>query len=270
MPAPTAETLAESLRPLTAAPDRAAILCDVDGTLAPVVERAEDARVPAETAELLSELARIYACVACVSGRAALEARRLVGLDSIAYAGAHGAELLEPRSSEPLAARELGRWTGDVRRFALERAGAELGGLGVRLEDKGPIAAFHWRGAPDEEAARAALERVAAEARDAGLYEHWGRKVLEVRPPVRFDKGQAVRRLVESSGVRSALFGGDDTTDLDGFRALDALADEGSLDAALRVGVRSEEGPPAIVEEADLVVDGTGGFVLVLAALAVR
>jgi trehalose 6-phosphate phosphatase len=57
-------------------------------------------------------------------------------------------------------------------------------------------------------------------------------------------------------------------TDLDAFAALDGLVDEGGLDSAVRVGVSSDEGPPEIVERADLVVDGVAGFADVLAALA--
>jgi trehalose 6-phosphate phosphatase len=92
--------------------------------------------------------------------------------------------------------------------------------------------------------------------------------VLEIRPPVPVDKGRAVRTLVERSGSRAALFGGDDATDLDAFRALESLQAEGSLDAIVRVGVRSAEGPAEIVERADLVVDGVDGFTRVLAALS--
>jgi trehalose 6-phosphate phosphatase len=92
--------------------------------------------------------------------------------------------------------------------------------------------------------------------------------VLEVRPPVPIDKGQAVRALVERSPVRAALFAGDDVTDLDGFDALDALVSEGRIGRAVRVGLRSDEGPPEIVERADLVVDGVSGFRAVLQVLA--
>jgi trehalose 6-phosphate phosphatase len=127
--------------------------------------------------------------------------------------------------------------------------------------------AFHWRDVPDEDAARTRLEGFAHEAEAEGLDFHWGRKVLEIRPPVPVDKGQAVRELVERSGVRTALFGGDDATDLDAYAALDALVEEGKLEHAVRVGVRSDEGPAAIVERADQVVDGTEGFVAVLQAL---
>ena len=131
--------------------------------------------------------------------------------------------------------------------------------------------AFHWRGVPDEDAARTRLEGIAREAEAAGLDIHWGRKVLEIRPPVPVDKGQAVRELVERSGVRAALFGGDDATDLDAFAALDALVAEGVLDAARqgRACARTE-GPAAIVERADPSSTGTEGFVAVLEALAGR
>ena len=140
--------------------------------------------------------------------------------------------------------------------------------LRIHLEDKGPIKAFHWRGSPDEDAAETVLQGVAHEAQAAGLEIHWGRKVLEVRPPVHVDKGQAVRALIERTNVGAALYGGDDVTDLDAFDALDALTAEGVLDSAVRVGVRSSEGPAAIVERADIAVEGVRGFTEVLAVLA--
>jgi trehalose 6-phosphate phosphatase len=262
------EALAEALRPLTAEPQRAALFCDIDGTLAPIVRRAEDAHVRVEVSVLLGRLARRYGCVACISGRSAAEARRLVGVGGITYAGSHGAELLEPGSSRPHTLEAFRSWEQRVRRFALDRDTPELRRLRVRIEDKGAIAAFHWRGVPDEDAAHSHLERIAGEAEAAGLNTHWGRKVLEIRPPIPIDKGQAVRTLVERAGSRAALFGGDDATDLDAFRALETLQAEGQLEAVLRVGVRSDEGPVEIVERADLVVDGVDGFTRVLAALA--
>jgi trehalose 6-phosphate phosphatase len=260
----------EALQPLLADPPRSAVLCDIDGVLAPIVRRAEEARVSERVSVLLSRLARRFGLVACVSGRSAADARRLVGVGGIAYAGSHGAELLEPGAARPHTDQAFQEWEGRVKSFVADRDTPELRRLRVRIEDKGAIAAFHWRGVPDEEAARGRLERLAAEAEQDGLAVHWARKVLEVRPPVRFDKGRAVRSLVEAASSRAALFGGDDTTDLDAFDALTELRDEGALEAAVLVGVRSDEGPPAIVERADLVVDGVEGFTRVLAVLAGR
>src|SRR3954453_15236086 len=96
VPLPPVETIAEALRPVTERPEAAAVFCDIDGTLAPIVERADEAAVPDKTSRLLARIARRYPCVACLSGRGAAEARRIVGVGGIAYAGSHGAELLLP------------------------------------------------------------------------------------------------------------------------------------------------------------------------------
>jgi trehalose 6-phosphate phosphatase len=266
--APTAEALAEILRPLTEAPRKAAVFCDIDGTLAPIVERADDAKVPEATARLLAAIARRYGCVGCISGRSVAEARRLVGVGGIAYAGMHGVEMLWPGATRPEMSPEVSAWAERVRNFVRDNDTRELRILRVRIEDKGPIWAYHWRGAPDEPAARERVRELAEAAEQAGFQVHWGRKVLEVRPPLPIDKGQAVRALVDRLPVRSALFGGDDVTDLDAFEALDELVADGRLTHAVRVGLRSDEGPPEIVERADLVVDGVAGFRAVLQALA--
>jgi trehalose 6-phosphate phosphatase len=264
-----AQALADSLRALTENPLQAAIFCDIDGTLAPIVRRPEEAHVREEVSVLLSRLGRRYATVACVSGRPVAEARRLVGVGAIAYVGSHGAEVLHAGAKRPELVEAFASWEGRVRAFVTGRENErDFKRLRIRLEDKGPIKAFHWRGSPDEAAAETILQGVAQEAQAAGLEIHWGRKVLEVRPPVPVDKGQAVRTLVERTPVRAAMYGGDDATDLDAFDALDALTAEGRLDSAVRVGVRSAEGPAAIVSRADLVVDGVSGFTGVLAALA--
>ncbi len=264
----TSALLSEALAPLRADPARAAILLDIDGTLAPIVERAADARVPPGTRRLLAEIARRYGVVACVSGRRASEARAMVAIGTISYLGSHGAEILRAGWTEPVVDPELEDWTQRIHEFAREADTAELRRLRVRLEDKGPIVAFHWRGAPDEEAARAAIDAVAARAEGVGLRTHWGRKVVEVRPPVRIDKGAGIETFLTDTDVDVAMYVGDDRTDLDAFHALVRLADDGRISRAIRVGVRSDEGPSEIIEEADLVVDGTDGVVELLAALA--
>lgn len=265
---PTRSELEEALRPLIEVPERAAILCDVDGTIAPIVEQADLADVSERTSGLLGALGHRYAVVACVSGRAAADVRQLVGVGSIDYAGSHGAEVLPAGERESKRMPELEQEADRVRRFADELDGSNLSALRVRLEDKGPIFAFHWRGAPDEGAAQERVEQVAGAAEAEGLWTHWGRKVLEVRPPVAIDKGRAVRLLLEGRGVSAALYAGDDRTDLDGFEALVRLAAEGELETVVRVGVASDEGPPEIVEQADLAVEGVDGFIGVLAVLA--
>ena len=220
----------DRLARLRSEPGQAAVLLDVDGTLAPIVARPELAVVPEETRAEVRRLSGRYALVACISGRTGEEAARLVGVDGVVYVGVHGLEL----------APEAAPWREALRPFAEEDW--------PWLEDKGLSVAFHWREAPDEDEARRTLEAVAERARSVGLEARWGRKVLELRPPVEADKGTAVQTLLAERGLGRALYAGDDTTDLDAFRGLDGL------ELALRIAVASAEGPAELREAADLVV----------------
>ena len=268
---PTADTpdarLADALGPLRADPRRSAILLDVDGTLAPIVRYAEEAHVPEPTRGLLIEIARRYAVVACVSGRRASDARRIVSIGTISYLGSHGTELLRAGWTEPTLDPAVRDWSRRIQAFGREADSAELRRLRVRIEDKGAIVAFHWRGAPDEESARAAIDAIAARAEQGGLRTHWGRKVLEVRPPVRMDKGAGIVALLADVELDAAVYVGDDVTDLDAFRGLEELHADGRLKHVLRVSVRSDEGPSELAEEADLVVDGPEGVRALLEGL---
>jgi len=85
---------------------------------------------------------------------------------------------------------------------------------------------------------------------------------------VRIDKGAGIASFLDGTDVESAMYVGDDATDLDAFRMLGRLLEEGRLSTAVKVGVRSEEGPEEIVTEADVVVDGTDGVLELLSLLA--
>jgi trehalose 6-phosphate phosphatase len=265
-----AATLVEALEPLRSEPASAAVLLDIDGTLAPIVRHAADAHVPEATRSLLIEISKRYGVVGCVSGRRAATARQIVAIGTIAYVGNHGGELLRPGATRAEVDPELAAWTERVRKFAARAYTAEHQRMRVRSEDKDAIAAFHWRGAPDEELAAEAVRRIAEQAQAEGLAVHWGRKVLEVRPPIALDKGLGIATLLQSPPappVASALYVGDDSTDLDAFRGLRSLVSEGALTTAICAAVSSDEAPPELATEADLLVDGTGGVRGLLEAL---
>ena len=266
----TSALTSEALAPLRQNPQRTAVMFDIDGTLAPIVDQASDAHVPESTRQLLIAVARMYGLVACVSGRRASEARAMVSIGSINYVGSHGVELLRSGWTEAVLDPGVADWIRRIHEFGRENDTADIRKRRVRLEDKGPIVAFHWRGAPDEDAAKAAVDAIAERAQAAGLRTHWGRKVLEVRPPVKIDKGAGIIRLLDEVGpdIEMALYVGDDMTDLDAFRAISALAAEGRLELALRVGVHSDEGPSEISSESDFTVDGPEGVRELLALLS--
>jgi trehalose 6-phosphate phosphatase len=233
----------DALARLRDAPGSAAILLDVDGTLAPIVERPEDSAVPETTREVLRDLVGRYALVGVVTGRPGEVARALVRVDGIEVAGIHGLEL----------APEADAWRERLRAFAAT--------VDRPVEDKGLTVSFHYRTDPDPERSRVALEEVAARAGAEGLRARWGRMVLEVLPPIDADKGTAVEELLRRAGLGRALFAGDDTTDLDAFGAVERL------ELGVKVAVDSAEAPPDLLSRADLVVAGTAGLVDLLRTL---
>ena len=258
----------ELLEPLRAAPGRAAILTDFDGTLAPIVQDADAAALPDGAREVLLRLIERYGMVGAISGRRAADVRERMGLDGVAYAGNHGLELMMPGEDEAKADPSLGGREGDAATFIAAADRGRLEAAGLRLEDKGPIQALHWRGAPDEAGAEAAARAIGVEAGRAGLEPHWGRKVLELRPVGGGGKGAAVASILAEDGVDRVVYAGDDRTDVDAFRRLAELRDAGELVAAVCVGVLSAEGPPEVAEEADVTVEGPAGWLEILAWLA--
>ena len=231
---------------LAAEPATTGLFLDFDGVLAPIVARREDAEISPETRAELVRLATRYALVAVVSGRAADDVRDRVGVDGVVCVGTHGLEL------EP----EAERWRKPLAGFA---AAAPWPAHAVEL--KGLALAFHFRDRDDEAEAVRELDAIADRARAEGFLTRYGRRVLEVLPPVSADKGTAVRRLLDEHHLRRALAAGDDTTDLDSFAALDGL------DVAVRVAVASAEAPQALLDAADLVVGSPDEFLTLLRQL---
>jgi trehalose 6-phosphate phosphatase len=265
---PDAEALDQLLAPLRRDPAHSAILTDVDGTIAPIVTDPSEAGVPEGTRELLRALAERYALVGCLSGRRAMDARRVVGLDDLAYSGNHGFELLLPGDTDVRPDPSLDGHEADAPRFVAGLNRSDLDAAGIRIEDKGAIVALHWRGAPNETGAESLASEIASAAEWEGLVPHRGRKVLEIRPNVAINKGIAVAALIPARPVDHALYGGDDRTDADAFAALRTLHEDGELETAVCIAVASDESPPEVSQAADLTVPGPDGFVRVLEALA--
>lgn len=244
-----------ALAELAANPGSTALLFDIDGTLAPIVERPELARVDPEIAAGLDRLADTYALVACISGRRALEARELVGASQLEYIGLHGIERLTPGESEPEVEAGMLK-SGEAIRAISDEHAAAIDAAGIRVEDKHPITALHWRGVADERRAAKAAREVAEAAVAAGATIKPGRKVLELRPAGASDKGAAVAGLIAESGVERVLYAGDDSTDVDAFRALGQMRVDRRLRRVVRVAVASAEEPADLRSRADVVVSG--------------
>ena len=236
-------SLAQLVQPLVSDPAHGAVICDIDGTLAPIVSRPVDASVPASTLTLLERLAGIYAVVGCVTGRPAGEARRMIPIDAVAIAGNHGLEVWKDGQVE--IEPEAAKYMEAVRAAALlvENDGL-LQEYGCVFEDKGITFSIHFRNSPRKDHAVRYMEaQIVPKLERAGLEANFGRMVLEVRPPVALNKGSGVRRLRGTRVITQTLFAGDDRSDLDAF-----------AEATIKVAVGSAETPPEMIEAADAVV----------------
>jgi len=201
------------------------LLLDVDGTLAPIALHPSLARVPDDTRRVVAFLAtRDDIVVVLVSGRAAHDARRLVGVEHLWTIGNHGAEVMDP-DGDVIVDPAVSRYAEAVADTARELQPLLSAIKGVLLENKTWTLSVHYRMADEAvlPRLRGVVEGIAAHR---GLRVTAGKKVLELRPPVQVDKGTAVLRLATELGARhdrgSILFAGDDETDEDAFRVLRA------------------------------------------------
>ncbi len=253
------------LRAIVEAPDNAAVLVDFDGTLAPIVPRPEAAVALPGIAGLLRRLSEHLGVVGVISGRPPqfLRARlaeagprvRLVGLYGMAWVQA------DRLSVHPAVLP----WLAAAGQAATEAATTAPSGVVVEpktVEGAVLSVTLHWRQAPEREAwCRQAADRW---AQATGLAVQDGRMAVELRPPVPVDKGTAVAEL--ASACSSVLYAGDDLGDLAAFSVLERLGARGA--ATVRVAVVDAEVPPALVDQADLTVDGPTGLAGLLGSLA--
>ena len=269
MPLPRTPSGQAAWRALLDDPGSALLALDFDGTLAPIVDDPAAARALPEVAPTLARLSGVLRTVAIVNGRPAATAAELGGFAGVP--GLHRLVILGQYGRE--------RWdaaTGQVQTApapeGLTMARAELPAVlrvadaaAAFVEDKGSAVAVHTRRMADPLAAMERLHRpLAALAERCGLHLEPGRLVLELRPPG-MDKGAALRGLVAESGARIVVYAGDDLGDLAAYDTVDGFRREGVH--GLLICAASEE-VAALVQRADLVVDGPQGVVEWLARLA--
>jgi trehalose 6-phosphate phosphatase len=229
----------------------AGILLDVDGTLSPIAERPELARLVTGTDAVLSRLVERYRVVAAISGRTEAQLERLVDVPGVRLVGSYG----------------LGSGSVPAEVISAVLAAADQV-EGAWMETKGATIALHYRATPDAISAGRALEqRMGAIAVPAKMAVLSGKHVVELVPAGFPLKEGAVERIIESDGLRAALYAGDDIADLLAFEALDRARANGRLEHVVKVAVRGAETPEDVVAAADIVVEGVSEMVELLATL---
>ena len=243
--------MTEQLDAFVGAAESAGILLDVDGTLSPIAERPELARLVMGTDAVLSRLVERYRVVAAISGRTQDQLERLVDVDGVRLIGSYG----------------LGPGSVPADLIAVVLAAADQV-EGAWLETKGATIAVHYRATSDATSAGRQLEQLMGEIADqAEMALLSGKHVVELVPAGFPLKEGAVERIIESDALHAALYAGDDIADLLAFEALDRAHADGRLEHVVKVAVHGAETPEDLVAAADIVVEGVSEMVDLLATL---
>ena len=233
---------------------RFGLVTDVDGTVSPIVDDPDAAQVMPEHRRLLAALRAVATLVAVVSGRAAADVAQRVGVEGLVYVGNHGLERWENGRLHPMP--QIGQY-----RPALEAARDAVAARapdGMWVEDKQATLSVHYRQTADFQAVYAEYKPVIqAIAADNGLRFFEGRMIFELRPPVDADKGTAFRGLVEEYELETAVYIGDDVTDVDAMRQARHLRQSGDC-YALAIGVEAatDDTPASVRQSSDLMAKG--------------
>jgi trehalose 6-phosphate phosphatase len=243
---------------------RFGLITDVDGTISRLVDDPDAAEIVPRSRQALARLQARLPLVAVVSGRAAADVAGRVGLPGLVYVGNHGLERWQDGRIQPLA--NITQY-----RPALERAKttvSELAPEGMWVEDKEATLSVHYRLTADPAAVYEEYKPIVAEiAAEGGLRFFEGRLIFELRPPVEAHKGTALVALVEEYALDTAVFLGDDVTDVDALKAAQDLRQNGRC-YALAVGVRSDHTPASVLNHSDFLADGVDDVAELLTYLA--
>lgn len=200
---------------------------DYDGTLAPVTDNPEQARIPSSTMELLRELSKLGP-TAAVTGRPLTTIRKLVPETFSAWAGNHGAEMIPRRAGAPVSPASRRR----VRHWCEQLLVALKAFPGVWIEEKDLSLCIHYRASPDRAAARRVILQAVAKL-EPGPRVLPGKCVVNLLAPELPHKGHAVQGLLKAFRLKSAVYVGDDENDEDVFALTDPRV------CSVRVGKRA-------------------------------
>lgn len=204
------------------------LFLDYDGTLTPIADTPDKAVISKEARKMLHELSLARECkLAIVSGRSLKDIMGIIGLKDIIYSGNHGLEIHGPKLEfSSVVAPGFG---GMIKKIKAD-LGKKLARIkGVILEDKGHTLSVHYRMVKQPElplVMTAFHETTAHYLVNGKIKIKTGKMMLEVRPPINWDKGRSVMWLLARqqfiSGERRVLpvYIGDDATDEDAFAAL--------------------------------------------------
>ena len=211
-----------------------------------------EARILPVCRHFLKNLSEKTALVAVVSGRAAHVVKDMVGLDNLVYIGSHGMERWMDGHSEFVAGLEK---YPELIESTISEIKPYLNIDGIKIEDKKVTASIHYRRASDPRTARETIIDALNRAPHAkGLRIMQNKMIIELLPPADFNKGTAVTALIREHRLSSAIYIGDDVTDIDAFKAMHKATGAGFT--GLAIAVTGPDMPAELTTEVDYTLNG--------------
>ncbi|MDD5189947.1 MAG: trehalose-phosphatase [Dehalococcoidales bacterium] len=229
------------------------LITDIDGTIAPISSDLLHTVIPPENLRALAVLSQKLALVAVVSGRGAAEVQRMINIPNVKYVGHYGLEWSENGhfTLHPAAVRYLPAVRGLVADIEILRHRDD-----IVFQDKGATLSLHFHRSREPEATeQLILETLHRSPHIAGLRVLVEKTGFGIVPPVDYNKGDAIAALIKEHRLRSAIFLGDDTGDVPGFRAIRASRLNPDF-AGLSLLVTGKDTPPEIIQEVDYTLNG--------------
>lgn len=233
---------------------KTAIITDIDGTISEIAPTPEKAMVTTSMQNELAKLMEKFKIVAVVSGRSALNAREMVGVDGLLYVGNHGMEFLKDGklSIHP----EVEKYIHEIQEAGEKLKSGDMSSLeGLIFEDKGICYTIHYRLCSPSENPREKILKTLhddPECKKFNIAE--GRQLVELRPPISCDKGTILNNIIEEYKLEKVIYLGDDLTDLDAFDKLTQMENEGKVNGT-SILVLSSEIPPYIKKRSTFFVN---------------
>nr|GMC93251.1 probable trehalose-phosphate phosphatase J [Ipomoea batatas] len=205
---------------------------DYDGTLSPIVDDPDSAFMSDPMRSTVRKLAT-YFPTAIVSGRCRDKVYSFVRLAELYYAGSHGMDIKGPSRGSKYKkgaeedvlfqpASEFLPMIDEVYKTLLEQTSSTSG---VKVENNKFCVSVHFRCVDELKWGELAQQVRSVLKEYPKLRLTQGRKVLEIRPIIEWDKGKALEFLLESLGYANStdvfpVYIGDDRTDEDAFKVL--------------------------------------------------
>lgn len=232
-----------------------ALVTDIDGTISDIAPTPNEAVVTELMKKTLAKLKEKFGLVAVISGRSALNAKKMVGVEGLLYVGNHGMEYLKngKLTKNPEVEKYL---------FKIEEAGEKLKSedlsniQGLIFEDKGICYSIHYRQTkPSENAREKILNTIHDEPACKNLKISEGRELIELRPPISCDKGTILQNIINEHDLGKIIYLGDDITDRDAFKKLREMETEAKI-KGISILVLSSEIPNYVKEDSSFFVNG--------------